>query len=132
MLRPPHENVATVLVDPAVLAELEIELMARDLNLWPVATAPNCQDGPRQAFQLRRRLLLSRRGAWDDAAGWVPAWVSFGDTWRRADEPVPWAARRVLYDTLDAHARHVRYRKGLGGVPPLAVPRELTSRTDPA
>jgi hypothetical protein len=132
MLRPPHENVATVLVDPAVLAELEIELMARDLNLWPVATAPNSQDGPRQAFQLRRRLLMARRGAWDDAAGWIPAWVSFGDTWRQSDEPVPWVARRILYEILDAHAAQVRYRKGLGGVPPLDVPRELTSRTDPA
>ena len=127
MLRPPHENVATVLVDPTALAELEIELMARDLNLWPVATAPNCPDGPRQAFQLRRRLLMARRGEWDDAAGWVAAWVSFGDTWRLADEPVPWVARRILYEILDAHADHVHYRKGLGGVPPLDVPRELTS-----
>ncbi|HEX6149912.1 hypothetical protein [Nocardioides sp.] len=132
MLRQPHENVATVLVDPSVLAELEIELMQHDLRLWPVATAPNCLDGPRRAFQLRRRMLMARRGEWDDAADWVPAWISFGDSWRDGDEPVPWAARCRLYDTLDAHDDHVRYRKGLGGVPPLAVPRERTSRTDPA
>jgi len=132
MLRPPHENVATVLVDPTVLAELEIELMQHDLCLWPVATAPNCLDGPRRAFQLRRRMLMARRGAWDEAAGWVPAWISFGDSWRHGAEPVSWAARCCLYGMLDAHAGHVRYRKGLGGVPPLDIPRERTSRTDPA
>ena len=82
MLRPPHENVATVLVDPTILAELEIELMQHDLRLWPVSTAPVSVDGPRQAFQLRRRMLEARRGAWDDAAEWVPVWISFGDSWR--------------------------------------------------
>lgn len=127
MLRPAHENVATVLVDPAVVVELEIELMAHDLWLWPVATAPNCPDGPRQAFQLRRRLLMARQGAWDHAAEWVPVWISFGDTWRHGAEPLPWAARAMLYRTLDHYADHVRYRRGLGGVPPLAVPRERTA-----
>lgn len=127
MLRPAHENVATVLVDPAVLVELEIELMALDLWLWEVATAPNCADGPRQAFQLRRRLLMARRGAWDHAAEWVPVWISFGDTWHHGAEPLSWAARTTLYRTLDDHADHVRYRRGLGGVPPLDVPREQTA-----
>ncbi len=127
MLRPAHENVATVLVDPAVLVELEMELMAHDLWLWQVATAPNCADGPRQAFQLRRRLLMARRGAWDRAADWVPVWISFGDTWCEGAEPLSWTARSTLYRTLDEHAEHVRYRRGLGGVPPLDVPRERTA-----
>ncbi len=127
MLRPAHENVATVLVDPAVLVELEIELMALDLWLWPIATAPNCADGPRRAFQLRRRLLMARRGAWDHAADWVPVWISFGDSWRHGDEPLSWQARATLYRTLDDHADQVRYRRGLGGVPPLDVPREQTA-----
>lgn len=60
MRRLPHENVATVLVEPAVLGELEVHLMALDLHLWPVATAPICTDGPRTAFQLRRRLVTAR------------------------------------------------------------------------
>ena len=127
MLRPAHENVATVLVDPAVLVELEIELMAHDLWLWEVASAPNAADGPRQAFQLRRRLVMARRGAWDDAATWVPVWISFGDTWRHGAEPLSWAARTTLYRVLDEHADHVRDRRGLGGVPPLDVPREATA-----
>ncbi len=130
MLRPPHENVATVLVDPTILAELEIELMQHDLRLWPVATAPICGDGPRRAFQMRRRMLEARRGAWDDAAEWIPVWISFGDSWRHGVEPVPWSARSCLYDTLDTYAESVRYRKGLAGVPPLVVPRERTSRPD--
>ncbi|MEQ4547463.1 MAG: hypothetical protein ABN484_07255, partial [Nocardioides kribbensis] len=72
MLREPHENVATVLVDPAVLRELELDLVALDLWVWPVATAPVYVDGPRAAFQLRRRMIEARRGAWDLAADWVP------------------------------------------------------------
>ena len=124
MLRQPHENVATVLVDPSVLVDLEMELMALDLRLWPVATAPICADGPRQAFQLRRRMLMARRGAWDDAAEWVPVWISFGDSWRDGAEPLSWRARSTLYRALDEYADHVRYRRGLGGVPPLDVPRE--------
>ncbi|QBR92325.1 hypothetical protein [Nocardioides euryhalodurans] len=127
MLREPHENVATVLVDPCVLVELEVRLMALDLRLWPVATAPICADGPRQAFQIRHRMLEARRGAWDDAADWVPAWVSFGESWREGVEPLPWVARSTLYRTLDEYAGHVRYRRGLGGVPLLNVPRERTA-----
>lgn len=127
MLRPGHENVATVLVDPVLLVELEIELMAHDLWLWAVVAAPNCADGPRRAFQVRRRLLMARRGAWDLAAGWVPVWISFGDTWRHGAEPLSWAARSTLYRTLDSYGDHVRYRRGLGGVPPLDVPRERTA-----
>ena len=125
MLRTPHENVATVLVDPSVLVELGVHLMSLDLRLWPVETAPICVDGPRQAFQLRSRMLTARRGAWDDAADWVPAWVSFGDSWRDGAEPLSWRARSTLYRTLDSYAGRVRYRRGLGGVPVLDVPHEL-------
>src|SRR4051794_40985261 len=77
--RPPHENVATVLVDPAVLRDLELELMPLDLWVWPVESAPVFTDGPRMAFQIRRRLLMARRGEWDLAAEWTPVWISFGD-----------------------------------------------------
>lgn len=124
MLREPHETVATVLVDPVVLAALELHLMALDLRLWPVASAPISVDGPRQSFQIRRRMLESRRGEWDDAADWVPAWISFGESWRFSMEPIPWPARRALYAVLDGYGDHIRYRRGLGGVRPLAVPHE--------
>ncbi|MBB3042309.1 hypothetical protein [Nocardioides soli] len=124
MERVPHENVATVLVDPGVLHELEVHLMTLDLRVWPITTAPICADGPRRAFQERRRLLMARRGAWDHAADWTPVWISFGDSWYDGAEPLPWAAHQTLYRTLEQYAERVRYRPGLGGVPRLAVPRE--------
>ncbi|GAA1157962.1 hypothetical protein [Nocardioides aquiterrae] len=127
MTREPHENVATVLVDPAVLPQLEVHLMSLDLRLWPVATAPICADGPRRAFQVRRRMLMARRGAWDDAAAWTPVWISFGESWYDGADPLPWSAHQVLYRTLDQYAEHVRYRLGLGGVPRLEVPHERTA-----
>lgn len=127
MERVPHETVATVLVEPGLLPVLEVHLMGLDLRLWPVATAPTCVDGPRRAFQLRRQLLTARRGAWDDAADWVPSWISFGDSWREGDEPISWPARRLLYGVLDGYAPQVRYARGLTGVPPLAVPHERTA-----
>lgn len=127
MQRVAHENVATVLVDPAVLRDLEMHLMSLDLRLWPIATAPICADGPRRAFQVRRRMLMARRGAWDDAAEWTPAWISFGESWRDGHEPLSWAAHRTLWQTLDRYADHVRYRLGLGGVPRLDVPTERTA-----
>jgi hypothetical protein len=122
-----HENVATVLVDPRVLRDLEMHLMALDLRLWPVETAPICTDGPRRAFQIRRRLVEARRGAWDDAAEWTPVWISFGGSWYDGAEPLSWAAHQTLWQTLERYADHVRYRPGLGGVPPLDVPRERTA-----
>jgi hypothetical protein len=128
MLRSPHETVATVLVDPEVVPDLEVELMARDLVLWPVATAPTCLDGPRQAFQLRRRMVMARQGEWDDAAEWEVAWISFGDSWREPGEPVPWAARRVLYDLLDRWGPLVRHRRGRSGVAPRSGPPERPGR----
>jgi hypothetical protein len=123
--RAPHENVATVLVDPCLLADLELELMALDLRLWPVATAPICVDGPRRAFQVRRELLQRHRGAWDCAAEWTPVWIGFGATWRRGDEPLPWAAHRALWDALDGHADRVRFHRRLGGVARLPLPQGL-------
>lgn len=124
MRRRPHENVLTVLVDPAVLHDLELELVARDLWLWPVRTAGVYRDGAQAARVIRRRMVEARRGAWDDAVRWVPVWIAFGDTWRRGVDPLPWAAHAELYDALTPYAPHVRYRKGLAGVPRLRVTRE--------
>jgi hypothetical protein len=122
--RAPHENVATVLVDPRVLAafELELELMTLDLRVWPISTAPICADGPRAAYQTRRKLLLQHRGDWDHAADWVPVWVSFGASWRQGDEPLPWAAHATLWQALDSYAGRVRFHRRLGGVRPLSIP----------
>ena len=115
---------ATVLVDPRALRDLELELMPLDLWVWPVATAGISPDGPRLAFQVRRRLVAARRGAWDLAAAWVPVWIAFGDSWYVGDEPLPWAAHATLWDTLRRHPHTTRYRRGLGGIPKLAVQRE--------
>ena len=125
MTRRPHENVATVLVAPWALSDLELELMALDLRVWPVSTAPVCVDGQRMAFQVRRRLVVSHRGAWDDAADWTPVWVGFGPTWRDGDEPLPWAAHQALWQALERHAPAVRYHRRLGGIPTMPVPGEL-------
>jgi len=111
-----------VLVHPRVLVDLEIELMGRDLRLWPVSTAPICADGPRTAFQVRRRLLMQQRGDWDVAAGWTPVWVGFGPTWQHGADPLPWAAHVALWSVLDEHATHVRFHRRLGGVPLIPVP----------
>lgn len=124
MRRAPHENVATVLVAPVVLRDLEIELMTLDLTLWPVRTAPICTDGPRMAFQVRNRLVTMHRGEWDLAADWTPVWIGFGPSWRDGDEPLPWAAHVALWRTLDAYADHVRFHRRLGGVPRLNPPVE--------
>ena len=123
--RAPHETVATVLVDPRVLRDLELELMVLDLHVWPLATAPTCLDGARTAFQVRRRLLMSHRGEWDVAADWTPVWIGFGPSWRNGDEPLPWSAHQALWRTLDSHADHLRFQRRLGGVRPLPLPREL-------
>jgi hypothetical protein len=123
-MRSPHENVATVLVDPRVLPDLELELMALDLRPWPVHTAPIHLDGERAAVQLRRRLIEAERGSWDCAWEWLPVWISFGESWRRGADPLPWTAHQTLWDTLGAYADHVRFHKRLGGVRPLPVPGE--------
>ncbi len=129
MRRGPHENVATVLVDPQALADLELELMALDLRLWPVATAPICADGPRRAFQIRRELLLRHRGDWDLAATWTPVWIGFGTSWRDGDEPLPWSAHEALWRSLAAYAEQVRFHRRLGGVSRLPLPQDASHWT---
>jgi hypothetical protein len=114
-----------VLVDPDVLPDLELELMALDLLVWPVRTAPTCADGTRTAFQIRRRLLMGHRGEWDLASEWVPVWVGFGASWRTGDEPLPWAAHEALWRALDARAEQVRFQRRLGGVRRLPVPKDV-------
>jgi hypothetical protein len=123
--RAPHENVATVLVDPCFLEDLELELMALDMAVWPVRTAPICEDGPRRAFQIRRRLLMAQRGGWDLATDWTPVWIGFGQSWRDGDEPLPWAAHAALWRTLDSHRDQVRFHRRLGGVQRLTLAHEL-------
>lgn len=123
MRRVPHENVATVLVEPSALRALEFALIEHDLWVWPVATAPICADGPRRAFQVRWRMVEARRGAWDDAAHWVPVWVSFGETWRTGAEPLSWSAHATLWKVLDAYGDRVRFRRRLDGIDRLALPR---------
>ncbi len=131
MKRLAHENVATVLVDPCVLGDLELALMALDLRVWPVCTAPICVDGARTAFQVRRRLILRQQGAWDLAAEWTPVWVSFGPSWQDGVEPLPWAAHATLWRALEEFAAQVRYSRRLGGVPRLSLPTNLQSWAGP-
>ena len=114
-----------MLVDPRALADLELELMSMDLRVWPVRSAPICTDGPRQAFQIRRRLLERQRGEWDCAAGWTPVWIGFGTSWYEGDEPLPWAAHRSLWQVLDSHAEDVRFLRRLGGVRRLTLPADV-------
>lgn len=125
MRRTPHENVATVLVDPRVLGDLELDLMALDLRVWPVRTAPICMDGARMEFQVRRKLLMRHGDAWHEAARWVPVWVGFGPSWRQGDDPLPWAAHEALWRALAVRGGHVRFQRRLGGVPRLRWPEEL-------
>lgn len=119
-----HENVATVLVDPDVLGDLELDLMTRDLRVWPVHKVPTFPDPHRLAFQIRHSLIEASQGRWAEAADWTLVWITFGESWRHGDEPLPWAAHAVLWDKLAGYAGHVHYHLGLGGVPHLSVPRE--------
>jgi hypothetical protein len=124
-MRPPgHENVATVLVEPIVLRDFELDLMARDLRVWPVHKVPTFADAARLAFQIRRSLIDYSQGRWAEAADWTLVWITFGESWRNGDEPLPWAAHAALWDKLAEYAGHVHYNLGLGGVPHLSVPRE--------
>ena len=124
-MRRPHINVATVLVDPTVLRDLELDLAGLDIWVWPIATTPGCPDGPRMAFQIRRRLVEAKQGAWDCAAGWSAVWISFGESWYRGAEPLPWRAHSTLWHKLSEYADHTRYRLGLGGVPTEMVQRRV-------
>jgi hypothetical protein len=119
-----HENVATVLVDPAILDDFELDLMAADFRVWEVQSVPTFLDAPRLAFQIRRALIDHSRGAWELAADWTVVWITFGDSWRDGDEPIPWPAHAALWDKLAAYGDRVRYNLGLGGVPHLGVPHE--------
>ena len=121
----PHENVATVLVDPCALADLELALMPLDLRVWPVRTSPIHEDGPRMAFQVRNRLVTAHRGEWDLAADWTPVWIGFGITWHHGGDPLPWSAHKELWRALDSFADQVRFHRRLGGVPRLPWPEDV-------
>ena len=119
--------VATVLVEPSLVADLELRVMTDDLWLWPVRTAPVVVDGERMEFQLRRRLVEQRRGAWDDAAAWTPVWIGFGDAWHefgpdgsaRPTGPLPWAAHQRLWHALGGvRLRSCATGGGSAGSPP--------------
>lgn len=133
MRRFPHENVATVLVHPRALADLELTLMVLDLRVWPIETAPICTDGARRAFQIRRWLLMRHRGEWDLASDWTPVWIGFGPSWRDGDEPLPWEAHGTLWRALESYAAHVRFHRRLGGVARLVLPQDahLEEQRDP-
>ena len=119
-----HENVATVLVHPAVLDELELDLMARDFRVWPVHSVTTFPDAHRLAFQIRRSLIEYSQGRWSEAAEWTLVWITFGESWLNGDEPIPWPAHAALWDALDGYGDDLRYNRGLGGVPRLGVPTE--------
>jgi hypothetical protein len=116
--------VATVLVDPAVLGEFELDLMTNDFRVWDVAQTPLFVDPGRLAFQLRRSLCEANQNAWSDAADWTLVWITFGESWRDGDEPIPWSSHSALWDKLAEYHPHVRYHLGLGGIPHLSVPQE--------
>jgi hypothetical protein len=118
------ENMATVLVDPVVLDDFELDLMANDFRVWTVHTAPIFVDAPRAAFQIRRSLIDWSNGKWALAADWTLVWITFGESWLDGDEPIPWPAHAALWDKLAEYSAHVRYNLGLGGVPRLSIPRE--------
>ena len=124
MTGPGHENVATVLVDPAVLADFELDLMSHDFRVWVVSTVPTFRDPERLAFQIRRSLVEWSQGRWASAADWTVVWITFGESWLDGDEPIPWPAHAALWEKLAEYAEHTRYNLGLGGVPKLSVPRD--------
>jgi hypothetical protein len=119
-----HENVATVLVDPCVLSDFELDLMANDFRVWPVHKVSTFIDAPRLAFQIRRSLIDYSKGAWALAADWTVVWITFGESWLAGEEPIPWPAHAALWDKLAEYGDRVRYNLGLGGVPRLSVPHE--------
>ena len=129
MERPPHENVATVLVDPLVLGELELDLATRDLWVWSIASAGIAPDGPRLAFQIRRRMLMAKRGAWDCAMHWTPVWIAFGETWHRGDDPLP---GRQDHSHGESHGHLPAQRSQIGAVPVVGGAPRIQVRTMPA
>ena len=119
-----QENVATVLVDPAILDAFELDLMAQDFRVWAVESVTTFADPQRLAFQIRRSLIDVSQGRWSDAVEWTLVWITFGESWLDGDEPIPWPAHAALWDKLAEYSGHVRYNLGLGGVPRLSIPRE--------
>jgi hypothetical protein len=119
-----HENVATVLVNPAVLDDFELDLMSADFRVWPVHNVSTFIDAPRLAFQIRRSMVEANQGRWAAAAEWTLVWITFGESWLDGDEPIPWPAHAALWDKLAGYGPDVRYNLGLGGVPRLTVHRE--------
>ena len=117
------ENMATVLVDPDVLGDFELDLMSHDFRVWTVHTVDIFPDAPRAAFQIRRSLIEWSRGEWDLAADWTVVWVTFGESWLDGDEPIPWPAHAALWDKLGEYSQQVRYNLGLSSVPRLGLPR---------
>lgn len=115
---------ATVLVDPAILGDFELDLMSRDFRVWEVATVSTFLDAPRLAFQIRRSLIDYSKGEWELAADWTVVWITFGDSWLDGEEPIPWPAHAALWDKLGSYGDRLRYNVGLGGVPRLSVPHE--------
>ena len=121
----PRHLVATVLVEPSMVADLELRVMTDDLWLWPVRTAPVVVDGARMEFQLRRRLVEQRHGAWDDAAGVDArrgvgfgrrAWHEFGPraaTYAADAARSRWAAHQTVCGARwqEFGVRLVRYRQ---------------------
>jgi hypothetical protein len=63
----------------------------------------------------------------DLAADWTPVWIAFGESWSQGHEPLPWAAHQVLWSTLEAFGDSARWRRRLGGIARLSVPRERTA-----
>jgi hypothetical protein len=118
------ENMATVLVDPAVLDDFELDLMSNDFRVWLVNTVPTFVDAPRAAFQIRRSLIDWSNGQWEIAADWTLVWITFGESWLDGHEPIPWPSHAALWDKLAEYSPFVRYNLGLGGVPRLGIPRE--------
>ncbi len=119
-----HENVATVLVDPSVLGDFELDLMSHDFRVWIVSEVSTFPDASRLAFQIRRSLIEWSQGKWAHAADWTLVWITFGESWQDGDEPIPWPAHAALWDKLAEYREHARYNLGLGGVPRLSVPRD--------
>jgi hypothetical protein len=115
---------ATVLVNPAVLGDFELDLMAHDFRVWAVHASTTFPDAPQAAMQLRRALIDWSNGRWNVAADWTVVWITFGDSWLDGDNPIPWPAHSALWKKLAEYSENVRYNLGLGGMPKLGVPRE--------
>lgn len=118
------ENMATVLVNPAVLSDFELDLMSRDFRVWTVHTTSTFPDPARAATQIRRALIDWSNGRWEVAADWTVVWITFGESWLDGDNPLPWPAHSALWKKLSEYPDDVRYNLGLSGVPKLGVPRE--------